>query len=37
MTAIHEQLIRNHAAQILRDTQRANLTKRAHCARRRQA
>jgi hypothetical protein len=37
MTAVHEQLIRVHVAQILRDTQRANQTKRAHRARRRPA
>jgi hypothetical protein len=37
MTAIHEQLIRAHLAQILRDTRRANQTKRAHRARRRPA
>jgi hypothetical protein len=35
MTAMYEQLIRDHVAQILRDTQRANLAKRAHRARRR--
>jgi hypothetical protein len=37
MTAIHEQLIRDHVAQVLRDTQRANQIKRAHRARRRPA
>lgn len=37
MTAMYEQLIRDHVAQILRDTQRANQTKRAHRARRRAA
>ena len=37
MTAIHEQLIRDHVAQILRDTHQANQAKRAHRARRRPA
>ena len=37
MTAMHEQLIRDHVAQVLRDTHRANQTKRAHRARRRPA
>jgi hypothetical protein len=34
MTAIHEQLIRDHVAQLLRDAHRANQSKRAHRSRR---
>jgi hypothetical protein len=37
MTAIHEQLIRDHVAQLLRDTHRANQAKRALRANRRPA
>ena len=37
MTAVYEQLIRDHVAQMLRDTYRANQTRRAHRARHRRA
>jgi hypothetical protein len=37
MTAIHEQLIREHVAQLLRDAHRANQSKRAFRSRRNSA